>query len=305
MKKLLILPFCISLFDEAGGAAEGAAAQQSTLPTTEDEAGGEEGQKILYGKQPTQPVAGADPKEDNDPRKAYDEFMKREDMKKFYQDDVQKVINRRFKDQKQMEERLSATDGIIEKLYSKYDVDDIEALSEAIDNDDALWEDAALDMGMSVEQYKSFKQMEQRAKSAEKFMQNQERQRAAREQYQLWLNEAEEVKAKYPEFDLETELADPNFRGLLAQKNPEYRMSMTKIYEVCHMDDLMNDLAGRTKAETEKNVVDNIRARGQRPQEGAAHQNAPVVVKDDVNQLTDDDIDNIVERVRRGEKITF
>ena len=88
MKKLLISQFNIGLFDGADGAAA---------------AGAGTGGEVVYGKQPEnqdvkEPVAEVHEPTPEELRAKYDEFMSDENNRKFYQEDTQKVINRRFRE---------------------------------------------------------------------------------------------------------------------------------------------------------------------------------------------------------------
>ena len=314
MKKYFtyITPFNFKLFDGEGGegAAESAAQQtEEGHETTGDE-------QIIYGKQPEQSAAGTDDTETaesepnpEDLRHKYDEFMQDEEMKKFYNEDTQKIINRRFRENKTREEQLTnqlnAQNSIMEKLYQRYGTGDINQLSDAIDNDTAYWEDAAAEAGMTVEQFKNYRQMEVETAKYRQMLDNNRREQQVRQQYAIWVNEANELKSIYPDFDLDRELQDPNFRGLIAQKNPQYAISMKQAYEICHLNDIKQDIAAASSLQTEQNVVNNIRARGTRPVEGAVHGQGGIIVKDDVSKLTKKDRAEIAKRVARGETVAF
>lgn len=313
MKKFILNKFNFFLFDGEGGASTaGDGAGNASVSVGADVGGEKTGgeKKVVYGKQAVQsqinePVAGAsndaDKENPEDLRAKYDAFMADSSMKQFYNEDTQKIINRRFRENKGLQETIARNEEILSKLRQKYGVDSDDSLSEAIDNDHAFWEDAAADAGMSVEQYQMFRDNAIREQKQKAIIESYQRQEAARAQYAGWLREAEDVKAIYPDFDLDTELLNPNFSGLLSQKNPQYQMSMKQIYEVCHLDDIKQ----QTAQQTERNVVSNIRAKGQRPQEGAMMSQSASIVKDDVSKLTKKDRAEIARRVSRGEHISF
>lgn len=305
MKKFILKAFNLSQFDGEGGA--GTASDAATAQSNQSKSGGE---TVIYGKQAennsiqnNEPVAEAviENKSPEDLRAKYDEFMADENMKKILNSDTQKIINRRFKETKGLQEQLGKKDEILSKLRQRYKVESDDELANAIDSDDALWEDAAAEMGMSVEQYRNFRDNAVKEEKKDAIIEQYRRQEAARQQYNAWLNEAEAVKAKYPEFDLDKELQNPNFAGLISQRDPQFHFSMLQIYEMLHMDDMM----ARTAQNTEKNVIANIRAKGQRPTEGAVSPQGGAVIKDDVSKLTRKDRAEIVKRIARGEKITF
>lgn len=306
------MPLALHLFDEGtagattaeSGIQEGTAAH--TLPSNKASAKSGELKNVVYGKQiePIQPVAEAKADTTSSPmdlRAKYDEFMQDKAMKQFYNEDTQKIINKRFKESKGLQESLGKKEEILSLLRERYNATDDEMLSNAIQNDNLLWEDTAAQMGMTVDQYREYTKISREQQQKDAMIEQYQRQEQARHQYNQWLNEAQDVKAKYPEFDLNAELANPNFAGLIAQRNPQYQISMTQAYEICHLD----DVKAQTASATEKNVVNNIRAKGQRPVEGAVNSQSAVIVKNDVSKLTRRDREEIAKRAAKGEQISF
>lgn len=298
MKKLLISQFNIGLFDGADGAAA---------------AGAESGGEVVYGKQPEnqdvkEPVAEVHEPTPEELRAKYDEFMSDENNRKFYQEDTQKVINRRFRETKADKELIDRQNEVLSRLYDRYKVDDLDRLEAAIDNDTAIWEKAADEAGMTVEQYKSWNNLqrerdraEREKQAAEGYIRNLELQRQREEQYSVWLEEANQLKQEYPEFDLRQELQNRDFAGLIGQKNPQYSISMKQAYELIHPEAVEKRIAERTTQQ----VTDNIKARGMRPSEGAVGSQGGITVKSDVTKLTKKDRAEIAKRAARGERITF
>lgn len=298
MKKLLISQFNIGLFDGTDGAAA---------------AGAESGGEVVYGKQPENPKVEEPVAEVHEPtpeelRAKYDEFMSDENNKRFYQEDTQKVINRRFRETKADKELIGRQNEVLSRLYDRYKVDDLDKLEAAIDNDTAIWEKAADEAGMTVEQYKSWNNLqrerdraEREREAAEGYIRNLELQRQREEQYSVWLEEANRLKQEYPEFDLRQELQNRDFAGLIGQKNPQYSISMKQAYELIHPEAVEKRIAERTAQQ----VTDNIKARGMRPTEGAVGGQGGITVKSDVTKLTKKDRAEIAKRAARGEKITF
>lgn len=298
MKKLSISQFNIGLFDGADGAAA---------------AGAESGGKVVYGKQPEnqevkEPVAEVHEPTPEELRAKYDEFMSDENNRKFYQEDTQKVINRRFRETKADKELIDRQNEVLSRLYDRYKVDDLDRLEAAIDNDTAIWEKAADEAGMTVEQYKSWNNLQRERDRAERekqvaegYIRNLELQRQREEQYSVWLEEANQLKQEYPEFDLRQELQNRDFAGLIGQKNPQYSISMKQAYELIHPEAVEKRIAERTTQQ----VTDNIKARGMRPSEGAVGGQGGITVKSDVTKLTKKDRAEIAKRAARGERITF
>lgn len=310
----------LHLFEGEGGdggtGAAAEAAQQAPVYTSARAKKGENLSNVVYGKQVT--TNAADPQSGDAGRaehngvqttsdtlearrKAYRDAISGE-YKDLYTEDVHRIINQRFRETKTLEQRVSDYQPIIDMLQSRYKIKDgdAKALQEALDDDVDFWADEAAEMGMSDEAYKQYRRMERTTKAAlEADRQRQGRERAEA-QLQQWYGEAQQVKAKYPDFDLNAEVQNPQFRALLQSHVP-----MEHAYKVLHMDEIVNQERMTTAAATEERVVANVRARGARPKEAGNATSSAFVTKPDVNKLTKADRAEIARRAARGEKISF
>ncbi len=234
-------------------------------------------------------------------RKAFQDLVHGE-YKDIYTEETQRIIDRRFRETRNLEQQVGQYQPVIDMLLQRYQIadGDMGKLSQAIENDDAYWSEAAEEAGMSVEQYKQF----QRLQRENRELLRQQRQRQADEsvqrQLRQWYGQAEEMRILYPSFDLGAEVKDPQFLSLLKSGVP-----VRHAYEVIHMDEI-KEAAMRAQAKaTEKQVVDGIRAKGARPQENGTAAQSAFTVKDDVSKLSKKDRAEIARRVARGESIEF
>ena len=332
-----LLDIRLDLFDggaAAGGAGAGAAASGDGAPGTQGETQaspastrrGKSGeyQNVIFGKQSTPAAAGegggqegqqrsSDAGSDNKPdasttsntleakRRAFQDLVNGE-YKDIYTEETQRIIDRRFRETRNLEQQVGQYQPVIDMLMQRYKIGDgdMGKLSQAIENDDAYWSEAAEEAGMSVEQYKQF----QRLQRENRELLRQQRQRQADEsvqrQLRQWYGQAEEMRTLYPSFDLGAEVKDPQFLSLLKSGVP-----VRHAYEVIHMDEI-KEAAMRAQAKaTEKQVVDGIRAKGARPQENGTAAQSAFTVKDDVSKLSKKDRAEIARRVARGESIEF
>ena len=224
-------------------------------------------------------------------------------FKDFYTKDTQQLINRRFAQAKQQEAENAAMRGIVETLNEKYGITDdadFSKLSKALEADDAIWEEKADEQGMTIDQYKQYRAMKRKADAYDAARQNDVLAQQRQETAQRWAQEAQALQKVYPGFDIRNELSDPGFMAALQAGAP-----MQMIYEGKYHAQLMQQANAQTAARTEKAVTDNIRAKGQRPQENGASSGAGFTYKQDPSKLTMKDFEEIQRRVARGEKITF
>lgn len=116
------------------------------------------------------------------------------------------------------------------------------------------------------------------------------------QQARRWHREGELTGRVYPQFDMGRELDDPLFRNLLRAGIP-----VRQAYETTHMEDIKALLAQQVARQTEKRVVDAIRAKGSRPAENGTAGQSAFTVKQDVSKLSRQDRAEIARRVQRGE----
>lgn len=267
---------------------------------------------VVYGKQAqdaqeaqpvketeTQTVANTEAER----RAAYDAFMADPWNKSQYDQNVQAQINRRFKNHGDMEAELNETRELLEMQREKYGVQTNAELRAAIEADESFFEDAANKAGMTVEQYKRTRQLERQVAQYEAERNAAQRQQQMQQDVQRWVQQAETVKARFPDFDLQSELTHPEtgerFASLLRSN-----IDVGTAYQVIHMDDLMTGAIGHAVRTAQQQTVNNIRARGMRPAENGAGGSAPAtIVKKDPSKFTKADRAEIGRRVERGELI--
>ncbi len=315
MQNFNLLALRLDLFDAAAGASGAAAgnggSQGETQAGPSTTRGGKTGEQVVYGKQAAAleaPAAGEQGKEPGvvttsstaeDRQRAYRDLINGE-YKDLYTKDTQRIIDRRFRETKQLEQRLGEYQPVIDLLRQRYGAEDVGELAKALENDDRYWSEVAEEAGMSVEQYKKFQKLQR--ENADLLRQQRARQGQARADAQMrqWYAEAEQVRAAYPGFDLRTEAQNPNFLAMLRAGVP-----VLHAYEVAHMDDIKAGIAAEQAKTTEKKVVDGIRAKGVRPPENGTVPQSGFTVRDDVSKLTKKDRAEIARRAARGERITF
>lgn len=239
-----------------------------------------------------------------------DDYQKfREKYKDRIGQDIQDAIQKRFKNQQSWEDQYNHLADGLAPLYLKYGLDgsNVDELLNALAKDDSLLEDVAYDKGMSTEAVReTLRDRQENArlqKELDKYRQEQIEAQASRDaynQYNEWMREAEELKQLYPNFNLENELDNEEFRNDLINSGK----SLRKVYESAHLQEIIEGAIQTTAIKAREAVTNNIRSRGMRPTENG-QRTGSVKVKKDVNDLTDKDIDRLIARARAGEKVTF
>ena len=321
-KNLYPMLINLQLFAEGGGAAAGAGAgdggtgaegtQGVTAAAAMSQRKGAKTnplENVVYGKQPaaateeTAPAAEVQTETAAQPdRNAEFEKLIKGEYKDPFDARVQDIIQKRLKGMKEQVEKFNALTPTLELLAQKYGVDagDIEALNAAIQEDDAYYEQEALEKGVTVQQLKEIRRMERENAELRQMMQQQEKEESNKRIYAQWMREAEETKAIYPTFDMDVEMQNKDFVQLLGARVP-----VRAAYEVVHKDEIIGGAMQFAAQAVEQKITNKIKANGARPTEGGMGAQSAAVVKSDVSQLSKADLHEIQRRVARGEKISF
>ena len=154
---------------------------------------------------------------------------------------------------------------------------------------------------MSVEQYTKFQALQRQNADLIRAEQARVKQMENAQMQQKLMAEAQNLKQHFPSFDLPTELANPSFAQMVRNG-----ISLEHAYKVMHFDDLQMQTAKAVAGQTEKAVTDNIRANGTRPSENGSRSGyGASETKIDVHKLTKQGRQELIDRARRGELISF
>ena len=316
MHNLKLEPLDLTLFDgsegaSAAGGESGSMGETSAspAPTRQGKKAGEY-QNVLFGKQESTesaPDAGENEKTEvittsdtlEERKKAFRDLINGE-YKDLYTEETQRIINRRFSETKALQETVLKSQPLIDMLMQRYNVKDgdIEKLTSAIENDDAYWNEAAEEAGLSVQQYKELQKLKRENEYLLRLQREARNKAMVENQLNKWVGESEAVKAKYPEFQLESEVNNPQFLSLLKSGVP-----VLHAYEVLHMDDIKSGVMEAAARQTEKKVVDGIRAKGARPTENGISSQSAFTIKDDPSKWSKKDRAEVVRRALQGETI--
>ena len=297
-----VRPMDLHLFDGAASGGDGTAGSASSGNTATSGTNADNAQSA-QGENNNGQVANASTSENvitTDEDKARTDFLNyiRGEGKQFYDENVQNIINKRFKELKTMEAERNALSPMIDSLKNFYGIEgnDFDALREAVLNDERMYEDKARENGVSVKVQMKFDKMERenaKLKEAENAKIQQEKTQAILEK---WETQSNELKEEFPEFDLDYEMeSNSNFYDLLT-----HGLDVKTAY----IASKPSEYAAKVAKETEKRVTDNIRANGLRPNESGGS-SATATSSFDVTKLTAAQRRDLANRAMQGERIQF
>ena len=301
----------LTLFSETGGAPVGSEAGLTGDGNADAGQNRVNKANVVYGKPPVHKDspdtqdAVEDKENEQTPENMEAEFegLIKGKYKDIFHSRVQEIIDKRFRETRELEAKMKDAQPLLEIMAGKYGVDasDMKALSKAVQEDSSYFEQEAAEKGVSVETLKEMKRLERENAEFRAAREERERQEQAQRVYGEWMRQSEELKTVYPSFDFEQEIRNPQFISLLKAPGVDVRTA----YEVIHRDEILGGAMQHTAQTVAQKVVNDIAARGTRPQENGTASQSAVVFKSDVNQLTKADRKEILKRVARGERISF
>lgn len=304
--------FRLDLFGEGGGDA-GVSGGNATASSPEASAAttGVEG-SVAEGnanKGVEASKADAPIKSREERRKAYDEYIKGEG-KEFFDEDTQTIVQKRVKGEKALKDELGKKNPFIEALADKYnhDPNDLDGLMAKITNDRDFYAEAAAEAGMdSPETYRKYKESQRKIQAYEAEQKRiadekeaQEKRSFVNKQMNAWKTEAEALKAKYPDFNFEEDQEDKEFAKMLRAG-----ASVEMAYQAKHHAEIVAKEVEAAKVATEKAVIENLRAKGNRPIEGGASSTSAPLTGFDVRTLTKAQRADLARQAAQGKRIEF
>lgn len=222
-------------------------------------------------------------------------FEKYPELKKEADKRTQKAVQGRVH---QINKSMQSQNDIIDKLMVHHGAKDVEELSRKLDS--SLKEEFAVQHGVSEELGDEMLNLRVNNLRNARMREQYEAEMKVQQQLRVWQDEAEKVKEIYPDFDLEKELGNNDFRRLISA-NETYRMPMKQIYEMIHHDEIVEAAKKDTAAAYAKSTA-QMQAR---PAENGLGNQVAVNGSMNVSKLTKKERAELAERARRGETITF
>lgn len=116
-----------------------------------------------------------------------------------------------------------------------------------------------------------------------------------------WVAQGEELKNTYPDFNLRKELKENKLFSRLVLNG----VSVKDAFEAAHKDEILSGAMAYTAKRVREQMVSNIEAKGRRPLENGVSSQSGVITTVDVNSLTSKDILKILKQVENGASISF
>lgn len=298
----------LQLFAE-GGAGEGAAAgtdvsvtgggsnQLATGNGSNQPATGEGSNQLATGKEQAADPSAATTEE------SFEDIIRGRYAKEFNAK-VSEAVNKRMKNAKAAEVNLGKLQGSLLTLGEHYGLDVnspvfYDMLNAKIMDDEKLYEDEALAKGMDVSEYKRMKRIERDNMMLRAAQTRQAEEAQKQAFYQGIMAQVPQVQALYKNFDIDTEMSNPQFFNLV--KNG---VSVQNAYEVLHHAEMQAARDAAIAAGVSQQISNSVAANKARPSETGINNN-PASGNVDISKMSAEDFRKMNARAARGEKITF
>lgn len=268
-------------------------AEQSALPQEQPEAQAKE-----------QVAAAEEVPTEEKPKPTWEELMADPD----YNGKMQEVVKARLRETKASEEAMKKLMPALEVLARKHGLDpenlDYDALNKAISDDNSMYEEKALEMGVSVETAKRMDQLERDSARAQREQERTLEQQKIQQHIQKLEQQGEALKKVFPKFDLRKELQNPAFARMTA---PNIGISVEDAYYAVHRNEIQAAAMQVTAQETAKKISNSIQSGQRRPVENGVSGQAASVTTFDYRSASREQREAIKRQIReaaaRGEKV--
>ena len=241
------------------------------------------------------------PQEETTTKKpSYKDLIKSEEYKEEHKAYMEQTINERLKKYKGLEDGFSKAKATLEIVANKYGVDPnsedfLEVLNSKIEADDSYYENYAMEHDITTDEARRIVTMERKVAQIEAQKAEQEKQEKMRQQIMLLQQNAEQTKARFPNFNLEAEMQNEKFRRLCAVNNGD----TTAAYMACHWGEILPATVQIASQKVQEQTAKAVASNKARPIENGMSSSAPSVVVENFKGMSLKEIRAYAEEQRR------
>lgn len=207
-----------------------------------------------------------------DLKRAEFENLIRGEYKQAFDERVQKIIDRRFREMRVLKEQAAKIKPVLDALFEKYGEADYEKLTALLKAEGARTDGSDTD-----------------------------RRRHAVMKVMKWRADADEILRMYPGFSLENEMKNKAFANLL-----KAGVDMKTAYRAMHQDEILDSAVRYAAKQAHDQTMHQMRMHAARPGEnGAGGRGGARMSPLSVSNMTRQEREEIERRCARGEKVYF
>ena len=219
-----------------------------------------------------------------------------------YNGEMQKVVKAAKEKLKTSAEGLEKLAPAIQLIAKKYGVDasDYDAVSKAVVDDDAYYEERAMELGVTTDVAKQLDKSEKMMRAAEEQQQKFINEQKLMEHIGKLNRQAIELQQKYPDFNLGKELNNPTFARLTA---PDLNLPLEDAYELVHREEIKENIRQAALKASIQQVSNAVQSNKNRPNDGVSKSSNASVQTFNYQNATKAQREALKARIKSGEKI--
>ena len=232
------------------------------------------------------------------------EEAKKGEFAELYGQDVQNAVRDRFKNQQDVSEQLASLEPMLKVLRERAGVESNDDLIRHVMDDDSLYEEEADEAGMTVSAYRTFKELEAQNEELKAREEQSLQDQMFRNHFGKLVQQAEELKQRFPGFDLQEELKNQKFFQLTS---PDVGVSVEDAFFAVHHKELAPQMMAYGMDRARQQMGQTLQARGNRPVEGAMKSTGgqAAALRMDPRNMTKAERAEIKRQVRLGRRVSF
>lgn len=296
----------LQLFGEGGdggATGEGEASSGENIPASIPEKAQGIYRKAMAKSKPQAPTQPKPEEPEAAAHVSYADLIKSDEYKEEHKAYMDKTISDRLKKYKGIEEANGKMSNALNTVAMKYGLDPtsesfLDDLTTRINEDDSYIEDYAMDHNLSNEEARKSIEMQRKIEAYEAEKRQSEMMARQQEEINLLLASAERTKAVYPNFDLDFEMQNEQFRNLCAVTHGDTLAA----YRTIHHDELMRAQGLATAQIATQQIANSVAANKARPIENGLSSQASSITTTDYSKMNLQQIRAQADAWRRGIK---
>lgn len=283
---------------EGGGDADGASGE--AIPDSVPERARETYKKAMAKHRPVEAKAEVS---NTTAKPSYADLIKSDDYKAEHQAYMEKTIGDRLKKYKGVEEQNAQMRNALETVANKYginaqDENFLQTLAQKIEEDDSYYEEYAIKHNMTPQEARKLVTLERKVQRIDAQREEDEKQARVHQHMVTLHQNAEKTKARFPEFDLDTEMQDEKFRRLCIANNGD----TTAAYMACHWDRIIPSTVSVAARQAQAQTAQAVKSGMNRPQENGLSGTAASVVSTDFSKMSLKELRAYADEQRRKQQ---
>lgn len=170
----------------------------------------------------------------------------------------------------------------------------------AVQNDSKIFEDKAMEAGMSVDEYMKVQRAEQIIRDNDRREQMRKQDELTQNHVRNLVEQSEALKSEFPNFNIENEIANPQFKRLVDP--PELGgagLSVRNAFFALHNSDIMKATMNNAVNQAAINTANAVQTNKNRPSENGLSSAQTVTVKENPANYKLEDFQRIRDEFRR------